>query len=199
MKLALIVGSESDLKFVADKAVNEIITRMRGSGIDVEVSVISAHRNADVLVAYCSGEANDEKAAPRAEPTGDGITSIYPKLAAADLFVCAAGMAAALPGSVAAATKFLKPVFAVPLPSSGFESCMDAFLAEFRMPPGVPVAVVNGLYNALLTIWSVLSLRNENQAGVSAGFKTFVEAKTKKPRLNLSDAEIETLTAPKKP
>jgi 5-(carboxyamino)imidazole ribonucleotide mutase len=82
-----------------------------------EMRVISAHRNPKEVAAYA------ESAALR------GIRVI----------ICGAGMAAALPGVVAAYTEL--PVIGVPIASGGLGG-MDALLAISQMPPGVPVAAV---------------------------------------------------------
>lgn len=81
-----------------------------------------------------------------------------PKLASldADVFICIAGMSAALPGMLAAHT--LRPVIGVPV--SG-KLNLDSILSILQMPPGVPVATVgldNG-HNAALLAIRILSLK----------------------------------------
>ena len=62
------------------------------------------------------------------------------------VLICGAGLAAALPGVVAAQTEL--PVIGVPLRSSmSVLDGLDALLSIVQMPPGVPVATV-GVDNA---------------------------------------------------
>jgi 5-(carboxyamino)imidazole ribonucleotide mutase len=68
-----------------------------------------------------------------------------------NIFICVAGLSAALPGYVAARTK--KPVIGVPV--SGVLNGLDALLSIAQMPKGVPVACVgidNGQNAALLAL-----------------------------------------------
>jgi len=105
-------------------------------GISYVVTAASAHRNAEDLDAYVK----------QMIETG------------ANVLICGVGMSGALPGAVAAAIKFSRPVIGVPLPSTGFENCMDSMLSIFRMPPGVPVMMVDNLKNAALAACQILSL-----------------------------------------
>jgi len=76
----------------------------------------------------------------------------------ADVFIAIAGLAAALPGSIAAHT--IKPVIGVPV--SGKVN-LDAILSIIQMPPGIPVAAV-GLdrgENAALLAAEILALTHE--------------------------------------
>jgi 5-(carboxyamino)imidazole ribonucleotide mutase len=111
--VSVIAGSESD-KEVYEKALKVL----EDEGIPHEMQIISAHRNPDQL---------DE----------------YVKTTRANVFICVAGLSAALPGVVAARTK--KPVIAVPV--SAKLGGLDALLSSVQMPPGVPVACV-GIDNA---------------------------------------------------
>jgi len=107
--VAVITGSASD-SAIADKATH-ILTEY---GITYDVQVISAHRDPERL---------DE----------------YVKASDAKVFICIAGMSAALPGVVASKTK--KPVIGVPV-SSKLLGGLDALLSVVQMPKGVPVACV---------------------------------------------------------
>jgi phosphoribosylaminoimidazole carboxylase PurE protein len=117
--VGILVGSESDRE------------RMQGAfdvldkeGIGYEFDVRSAHRNPDAVAEYAR-TARDR-----------GIK----------VLICGAGLAAALPGAVAAHTDL--PVIGVPLKSSlSVLDGLDALLAIAQMPPGVPVAAV-GVDNA---------------------------------------------------
>jgi|SRR5690242_9185290 phosphoribosylaminoimidazole carboxylase PurE protein len=117
--VGILVGSESDRE------------RMQGAfdvldkeGIGYEFDVRSAHRSPDSVAEY----------ARTARERGLRV------------LICGAGLAAALPGAVAAHTDL--PVIGVPLKSSlSVLDGLDALLAIAQMPPGVPVATV-GVDNA---------------------------------------------------
>jgi 5-(carboxyamino)imidazole ribonucleotide mutase len=117
--VGILVGSESDRE------------RMQGAfdvldkeGVSWEFDVRSAHRSPDAVAEY----------AKTARTRGLRV------------LICGAGLAAALPGAVAAHTDL--PVIGVPLRSSlSVLDGLDALLAIAQMPPGVPVAAV-GVDNA---------------------------------------------------
>ena len=93
-------------------------------GIEWEFDVRSAHRAPDAVAEYAKAAA------------GRGIK----------VLICGAGLAAALPGVVAAHSEL--PVIGVPLRSSmSVLDGLDALLSIVQMPPGVPVATV-GVDNA---------------------------------------------------
>jgi phosphoribosylaminoimidazole carboxylase PurE protein len=114
--VGILVGSESDRERM-QPALDELDSR----GIAHEFEVRSAHRNPDAVAEYARG----------ARERGIRV------------LIAGAGLAAALPGAVAAHTDL--PVIGVPLrsPMSG----LDALLAIAQMPPGGPVATV-GVDNA---------------------------------------------------
>jgi 5-(carboxyamino)imidazole ribonucleotide mutase len=107
--VAIITGSASD-SAIAEKAVKVLDEY----GITYDLQVISAHRDPDRLDGYVKG--SDAK-----------------------VFICIAGMSAALPGVVASKTK--KPVIGVPV-SGKLLGGLDALLSIVQMPKGVPVACV---------------------------------------------------------
>ena len=122
------MGSKSDMP-IAEKA-KKILDEF---DVDYEISVASAHRTPDVLKELVQ--------------TSD-----------ADVFIGIAGLAAALPGSIAAHTT--KPVIGVPV--SG-KINLDSILSIIQMPPGIPVAAV-GLDrgdNAALLAVAILSVKDE--------------------------------------
>jgi 5-(carboxyamino)imidazole ribonucleotide mutase len=117
--VGILVGSESDRERM-QPAFDELDTR----GIAHEFEVRSAHRQPDAVAEYA-------KAA-----RGRGLR----------VLITGAGLAAALPGVVAAHTEL--PVIGVPLRSSkSVLDGLDALLSIVQMPPGVPVACV-GVDNA---------------------------------------------------
>ncbi|WP_207263795.1 5-(carboxyamino)imidazole ribonucleotide mutase [Desulfovibrio sp. Huiquan2017] len=98
----------------------------------------------------------------------------------AQVFICAAGLAAHLAGAVAAQTT--KPVLGVPLTASPLGG-MDALLATLQMPPGFPVATLAldkvGAKNAAWLAAQILALHDETLAGkilaAREGFRESVE------------------------
>ena len=117
--VGLLVGSESDREAM-QPALDELTAR----GIPHELEVRSAHRNPDAVAEYAR------------TARGRGIR----------VLIAGAGLAAALPGAIAAQTDL--PVIGVPLRSRlSVLDGLDALLSIAQMPPGVPVAAV-GVDNA---------------------------------------------------
>jgi phosphoribosylaminoimidazole carboxylase PurE protein len=117
--VGILVGSESDRERMQG-AFDELDKR----GITWEFDVRSAHRSPDAVAEYARNAADR------------GLK----------VLICGAGLAAALPGAVAAHTEL--PVIGVPLRSSlSVLDGLDALLSIAQMPPGVPVAAV-GVDNA---------------------------------------------------
>jgi len=113
-RVGIVMGSKSDMP-VMEKAKKELDER----SILSEVRVMSAHRDPDVVAEYAKNA------------SARGLRVI----------IAGAGLAAALPGVVAAHTDL--PVIGVPLTSStSVAGGLDALLAIAQMPPGVPVACV---------------------------------------------------------
>lgn len=141
--VAILMGSESDRDVMkrAEEALSEF-------GVSYETNVISAHRKPDALVAYIR-DANARGAA---------------------VYICAAGMAAALPGVTAAHTT--KPVIGVPIESGSLRG-LDALLSIVQMPPRVPVATVavNGAQNAGLLAVQILATSDDELAERYEEFK----------------------------
>lgn len=120
--VGIVMGSKSDMP-VMEKAGKELEER----GIRYEIRVMSAHRDPDVVADYAKNA----------------------KLRGLRAIIAGAGLAAALPGVVAAHTEL--PVIGVPLTSkTSVAGGLDALLAIAQMPPGVPVACVgvDGAKNA---------------------------------------------------
>jgi 5-(carboxyamino)imidazole ribonucleotide mutase len=117
--VGLLVGSESDRERMQG-ALDELDQR----GIAYEFEVRSAHRDPSAVAEYASSA----------------------RARGLKVLICGAGLAAALPGVVAAHTDL--PVIGVPLRSSiSVLDGLDALLSIVQMPPGVPVACV-GVDNA---------------------------------------------------
>jgi 5-(carboxyamino)imidazole ribonucleotide mutase len=136
--VSIVMGSDSDLAVMGGAV--EVLAEF---GVPHEVRVISAHRAPDRTAAYAQSA------------RGRGIRVI----------IAGAGMAAALPGVVAALTPL--PVIGVPLrsTSSGLDGA-DALYSTVQMPPGVPVATVGigGAKNAAHLAVRILALSDADLA-----------------------------------
>jgi 5-(carboxyamino)imidazole ribonucleotide mutase len=129
-RVGIVMGSKSDMPTM-EKAAQELEER----GISYETRVMSAHRDPDVVADY----------AKNAHMRGLRV------------IIAGAGLAAALPGVVAAHTDL--PVIGVPLTSSSsVAGGLDALLAIAQMPPGVPVGCVgvNAARNAAVLAARIL-------------------------------------------
>lgn len=127
MRVAIIMGSTSDLA-----KVEPAITILKEWGVQTDVRCLSAHRAHEALSEFVSEcNQNDTEA-----------------------IICAAGMAAALPGVVAAQTVI--PVIGVPLSASVLDG-MDALMSIVQMPPSIPVATV-GINGAKNAAWLALNI-----------------------------------------
>jgi phosphoribosylaminoimidazole carboxylase PurE protein len=117
--VGILMGSKSDAETM-EKARQELTSR----GIACEVEVMSAHRDPEKVAGYASSA----------------------RARGLKVLIAGAGLAAALPGVVAAHTDL--PVIGVPLTSrTSVAGGLDALLSIAQMPPGVPVATV-GIDNA---------------------------------------------------
>lgn len=128
--VAIVIGSESDRHAMTD-ACAELTQR----AIGFEESVISAHRDPDRVRDYARGARQR------------GIKVV----------IAGAGMAAALPGMIAAHTDL--PVIGVPIESdNSVGGGLDALLSIVQSPPGVPVAcvAVGGARNAAILAAQIL-------------------------------------------
>ena len=120
VKVGILVGSESD-----KERMQGAIDVLEEKGIGWEFDVRSAHRTPDAVADY----------ARTARERGLRV------------LICGAGLAAALPGAVAAHTDL--PVIGVPILGKSLGG-LDALLSAVQMPPGIPVACVaiDGAKNA---------------------------------------------------
>lgn len=129
--VGIVMGSKSDEDTMA-KAAAELEQR----GIMHEVRVMSAHRDPDMVADYAKNA----------------------RMRGLRVIIAGAGLAAALPGVVAAHSDL--PVIGVPLQSrTSVAGGLDAMLAIAQMPPGVPVACVgiDGAKNAAVLAARILS------------------------------------------
>jgi phosphoribosylaminoimidazole carboxylase PurE protein len=134
-KVLIVMGSESDREVMNKTA--EVLSDL---GIGYEIIVSSAHRNPE----------RTRKLAKEAEKKGINV------------IIAGAGMAAHLPGVIAAHTKL--PVIGVPLSSLPFKG-LDSFFSILQMPSGVPVATMSvgnaGAKNAAILAAQILALSDD--------------------------------------
>ncbi len=132
-KVSIIMGSMSDLP-IMEKAAKFLDTME----VPFEMNALSAHRTPAEVESFARGA----------------------KERGIEVIIAGAGMAAALPGVIAALTPV--PVIGVPI-SSSLEG-RDALYAIVQMPPGIPVATVgiDGGMNAGILATSILALKDQN-------------------------------------
>ena len=135
-KVAILLGSKTDKPLIEPS-----LPYYEYFGIDIEVHVMSAHRNPDDVAKFAS-EARD-----------NGYS----------ILVGSAGMAAHLAGALKAHSTL--PVIGIPLPG-GMMDGLDSLLATVNMPKGVPVATVSmgkaGAINAAVLCAEIFSLNNSD-------------------------------------
>lgn len=104
------------------------------------------------------------------------------------VIIAGAGMAAALPGVIAAETAL--PVIGVPIKGSVLEG-MDATLAILQMPPGIPVATVaiNGAQNAAILAMQMMALGDESLMNKLVAYKQGLKQKIVKANEDLAKLE----------
>lgn len=160
--VSIIMGSTSDLP-VMEKAC-KFLNDMQ---IPFEVNALSAHRTPDAVESFAKG-AKDR-----------GVKVI----------IAAAGMAAALPGVIAASTTL--PVIGVPI--KGMLDGLDAMLSIIQMPPGIPVATVgvNGAMNAAILACEMIALCDENVAANMAEYKAGLGKKIENANKELAEVKFE--------
>ncbi|HHV79444.1 MAG TPA: 5-(carboxyamino)imidazole ribonucleotide mutase [Firmicutes bacterium] len=131
--VGIVVGSDSDLPAIA-----ESVRTLEMLGIRYELTIASAHRSPDRVLEY----------ARTARTRGLKV------------IIAAAGLAAHLPGFIAANT--VLPVIGVPM-GVGALNGVDALLSIVQMPPGIPVACVgiSAARNAAMLAAAILATGDE--------------------------------------
>ena len=158
--VSIIMGSTSDLP-VMEKAC-KFLDDMQ---VPFEVNAFSAHRTPDAV----------EKFARGAQQRGIKV------------IIAGAGMAAALPGVIAASTTL--PVIGVPI--KGMLDGLDAMLSIIQMPPGIPVATVgvNGAQNAAILAVEMMALSDAALAARLTEFKLGLKEKIEKANRDLAEVK----------
>ena len=160
--VSIIMGSTSDMP-VMEKAMQFL----NEQEIPFEVNALSAHRTPDAVESF----------ARSAEERGIRV------------IIAAAGMAAALPGVIAASTAL--PVIGVPI--KGMLDGLDAMLSIIQMPPGIPVATVgvNGAMNAAILAMEMLALTDKDIAARLKTYKAGLGAKIEKANRELAGVKYD--------
>ena len=159
------MGSTSDMPIMEKAA--QLLNDFQ---IPFEINALSAHRT----------PAQVEEFARNAHKRGIKV------------IIAAAGMAAHLPGVIAAMTPL--PVIGVPIKAT-LEG-MDALLAIVQMPPGIPVATVgiNAGLNAAILATQILALGDENIARKVSEYKENLTGKITKANEELAQIKYEYKT-----
>lgn len=164
-KVSIIMGSTSDLPIL-----NKAATFLNDMKVPFEMNALSAHRT----------PAEVEKFARTAKERG------------IEVIIAAAGMAAALPGVIAAMTTV--PVIGIPI-NSTLEG-RDALLSIVQMPPGIAVATVgiNGGLNAAILAVQILALGDPELAERFNAYRTGLSEKIVKANSQLAEIKYEYKT-----
>ena len=159
------MGSTSDLP-VMEKACKQLDELQ----VPFEVNALSAHRTPEAVEQFAHG----------AQERGLKV------------IIAAAGMAAALPGVIAAQTTL--PVIGVPI--KGMLDGLDALLSIVQMPPGIPVATVgvNAAQNAAFLAVEILALGDEAIAQRLGAYKAGLKTKIEKANKELAEVKYEYKT-----
>lgn len=159
--VSIIMGSTSDYSVMEDAA-----NHLNEMQIPFEINALSAHRTPEMVEVF----------AKNAKDRGVKI------------IIAAAGMAAHLPGVIAAMTPI--PVIGVPIKST-FDG-MDSVFSILMMPPGIPVATVgvNAAKNAAILATQILALSDDSLMARSIKFKEELKEKIIKANKELEKHEF---------
>lgn len=165
MKVAVIMGSDSDFKVV-----KKTLKVLESFGVDYTAKVLSAHRTPFKAIDF----------AKKADDNGYNV------------IIAAAGKAAHLPGVLAGVSNL--PVIGLPIKSSTMDG-MDSLLSIVQMPSGVPVATVaiNGAKNAGLLAVQMLSIKDQNLKEKFIQYKEDMKSQVKEKNDNLAKMMREEL------
>jgi 5-(carboxyamino)imidazole ribonucleotide mutase len=163
-KVLILMGSDSDLKVM-----NEAAKALHALEVETEIRISSAHRVPDKTMGL----------ARAAKDNGFGA------------IIAGAGLAAHLPGVVAACTTL--PVIGVPI-QGGAISGIDALYAIVQMPKGIPVATVaiNGAYNAGLLAAQILATGDDALADRLVQFRETLAAEVEAKDAKLQEIGVES-------
>jgi len=156
-QILILVGSDSDLPLMEDG-----LRFLKEMGVAYKVDISSAHRHPDKTSAYAKSARKE------------GI----------EVIIAAAGLAAHLPGVIAAHTTL--PVIGIPL-KGGSLLGMDALLSMVQMPKGVPVATVgiDASRNACILACEILSIKHDTIRDKLEGMKEQMRREIEEKSRNL--------------
>ena len=161
--VSIIMGSTSDLP-VMEKAA-QLLNDLH---VPFEMNALSAHRTPEAVEEFAKGA----------------------RIRGIKVIIAAAGMAAALPGVIAANTTL--PVIGVPVKGSVLDG-VDALYSIIQMPPGIPVATVaiNGAMNAAILAVQMLALSDTGLAEAFTAYKEGLKKKIVKANEDLKEVKYE--------
>lgn len=164
-RVSIIMGSTSDLGVM--EAAAKVLDEFE---IPFEINALSAHRTPEAVETFAKGA----------------------KTRGIQVIIAAAGMAAHLPGVIAAMTTL--PVIGVPINAS--LDGLDSLLAIVQMPPGIPVATVavNGAQNAGILAVQMMALGDQQLADKLDTFKEELKKKIEKANKDLSEIKFKFKT-----
>ena len=164
-RVSIIMGSTSDLGVM--EAAAKVLDEFE---IPFEINALSAHRTPEAVEIFSKGA----------------------KSRGIQVIIAAAGMAAHLPGVIAAMTTL--PVIGVPINAS--LNGWDSLLAIVQMPPGIPVATVavNGAQNAGILAVQILALGDQELNTKLEAFKENLKIKIEKANKDLSEIKFKFKT-----
>lgn len=164
-RVSIIMGSTSDLGVM--EAAAKVMDNFE---IPFEINALSAHRTPEAVETFAKGA----------------------KARGIEVIIAAAGMAAHLPGVIAAMTTL--PVIGVPINAT--LNGLDSLLAIVQMPPGIPVATVavNGAQNAGILAVQMMALGDKQLADKLDTFKEELKKKIEKANNDLSEIKFKFKT-----
>jgi 5-(carboxyamino)imidazole ribonucleotide mutase len=159
-KVSIIMGSTSDLDVMSKAA--KLLDEFE---VPFELNALSAHRTPEDVEIFAKGAKER------------GIKVI----------IAGAGMAAHLPGVIAAMTPL--PVIGVPINAS--LSGFDSILSILQMPPGIPVATVavNGAMNAAILAIQIMAVGDDLLMDKLLDYKENLKKKIVKANIELSEVK----------
>ena len=162
-QVSIIMGSMSDYQIVESAA--KFLDEMQ---IPFEINALSAHRTPNEVEIFAK------------QAVSRGIKVI----------IAAAGLAAHLPGVVAANTTL--PVIGIPIKADASPSGIDAIFSILQMPPGIPVAPVglNAAQNAAILAAQIISLFDNKVAVNFSNFKSNLSQKVQKANKELQQIKF---------
>lgn len=165
--VSIIMGSTSDMPIMEEAA--KFLDEME---VPFEINALSAHRTPTEVEKFAT------------EAAGRGLKVI----------IAGAGLAAHLPGVIAASTSL--PVIGIPINAKNSPAGLDAVFSIIQMPPGIPVASVgiNAAKNAAILAIQILSLSDKKLNSRFLNFKKSLSQKIVKANKELAEIKFKFKT-----